>query len=63
MQYLTRWRMDLATTWLREENATIAELAERLGYRSEAAFSRAYKRIVGVSPGATRRRESESVGS
>jgi len=55
MQYLTRWRMHVATTWLREGNATVAELASRLGYRSEAAFSRAFKRVIGVSPGSLRR--------
>ena len=55
MQYLTRWRMHVATTWLREGNATLAELASRLGYRSEAAFSRAFKRVIGASPGSVRR--------
>ena len=55
MQYVTRWRMHLALTTLREEGVTVAELASRLGYRSEAAFSRAFKRVVGVSPGAVRR--------
>ena len=54
MQYVTRWRMQLAQTWLREDGATVAELAARLGYRSEAAFSRAFKRVIGVSPGAIR---------
>jgi len=55
MQYVTRWRMHVATTWLREGSATLAEMASRLGYRSEAAFSRAFKRVIGVSPGAVRR--------
>lgn len=55
MQHVTRWRMHVATTWLREGGATLAEMASRLGYRSEAAFSRAFKRIVGASPGAVRR--------
>jgi AraC-like DNA-binding protein len=40
---------------LKEEGATVGQLADRLGYRSEAAFSRAFKRIIGVSPGAIRR--------
>jgi AraC-like DNA-binding protein len=56
MAYVTRWRMQLAAAALRDEGATVAELAARLGYRSEAAFSRAFKRVVGVSPGAVRRR-------
>ena len=55
MHYVTRWRMQLATGILQEEGATAAELAFRLGYRSEAAFSRAFKRVVGVPPGAVRR--------
>jgi len=55
MGYLTRWRMLLASTWLVEDDAPIAELANRLGYRSEAAFSRAFKRVVGLPPGAVRR--------
>ena len=55
MQYVTRWRMHLALSALREERVTVAELASRLGYRSEAAFSRAFKRVVGVPPGAARR--------
>jgi AraC-like DNA-binding protein len=55
MGYLARWRIHVATASLREEGATIGELAARLGYRSEAAFSRAFKRLTGVSPGAVRR--------
>jgi AraC-like DNA-binding protein len=55
MQYVTRWRMHLALDLLSQEGATVAELADRLGYRSEAAFSRAFKRVNGVSPGAARR--------
>lgn len=56
MQYVTRWRMHVAQTWLREEDSSLAELATRLGYQSEAAFSRAFKRQMGLSPGAARRR-------
>ena len=55
MRYVSRWRMHVATTWLKEERAPLGELAERLGYDSEAAFSRAFKRVMGVSPGAIRR--------
>ncbi|QFU90081.1 AraC family transcriptional regulator [Amycolatopsis sp. YIM 10] len=56
MHYVTRWRMNVALTSLREEGATVAELAGKLGYQSEAAFSRAFKRVVGVSPGSVRTR-------
>jgi AraC-like DNA-binding protein len=55
MHYLARWRMNIALRWLNEDNAPIAELASRLGYESEAAFSRAFKRFIGISPGAARR--------
>lgn len=49
--YLTRWRMQLATTWLSTGEVKVADLPRRLGYGSEAAFSRAFKREMGVSPG------------
>lgn len=57
MHYVTRWRMYLAVDALKEDGATVAEVAGRLGYHSEAAFRRAFKRIVDVAPGAVRRRE------
>jgi AraC-like DNA-binding protein len=47
MTCVTRWRMQLAVGALRDEGTTVAELADRLGYRSEAAFSRAFKRVMG----------------
>ncbi len=52
VQYLTRWRMHLAGTWLTEENISVAQCTDRLGYESEAAFSRAFKRVTGIAPGA-----------
>lgn len=55
MQYVTQWRMNVAVTWLKEGDTSLGELAGRLGYQSEAAFSRAFKRFIGVSPGAVRR--------
>lgn len=55
MHYVARWRMHVARSWLREDDAPLAAVASRLGYRSEAAFSRAFKRFLGVSPGAVRR--------
>ena len=56
MHYLARWRMQLALTWLEAPETSIAESAIRLGYRSEAAFKRAFRRYTGLSPGAVRRR-------
>jgi AraC-like DNA-binding protein len=55
MAYVARWRMHVALSALAEERATVAELADRLGYRSDAAFSRAFKRVIGIAPGAARR--------
>jgi AraC-like DNA-binding protein/mannose-6-phosphate isomerase-like protein (cupin superfamily) len=55
MHYLARWRMNLAVTWLKEDDTPLCNLAGQLGYESEAAFSRAFKRFIGVSPGAIRR--------
>jgi len=46
--------MQLATRWLRGEHA-VAEVADRLGYSSPAAFSRAFKRSTGKTPGAVAR--------
>lgn len=54
MHYLARWRMQVALTWLREGDRAIADMAEQLGYQSEAAFSRAFKRVMGVAPSAAR---------
>jgi AraC-like DNA-binding protein len=50
MQYLTNWRMQLATNYLRNLNESIAAVANRVGYDSEAAFSRAFKKVVGKPP-------------
>jgi AraC-like DNA-binding protein len=62
MTYLARWRMHVALTWLKEEAATVGSVASRLGYDSEAAFSRAFKRCIGLSPGSVRR-EARTVNS
>lgn len=56
MRYVTRWRMELATSALRD-GETAGRVASRLGYESDAAFHRAYKRVVGVSPGSVARRQ------
>ena len=54
--YLTRWRMSIAESRLRDTDVTAARLAGELGYRSEAAFNRAFTRQVGLTPGAVRRK-------
>ncbi len=48
--YLTMWRMRLAEKALREQGASIGELARTLGYSSESAFSNAFKRVIGRAP-------------
>lgn len=56
MQYLSWWRMQLAKSYL-ETGMPVAEAAESLGYRSQAAFSRAFKKCFGVNAGQVRRGE------
>jgi len=55
-QYVTRWRMQVAEERLRTTDASILEIASSLGYGSEAAFSRAFKRVVGVPPSQLRQK-------
>jgi AraC-like DNA-binding protein len=50
IQYLTRWRMQLAARRLTERGAKVAAVAQEVGYDSEAAFSRAFKKFSGQSP-------------
>lgn len=54
MQYVTQWRVSVAEKLLRERKLSVAAIAERLGYGSEAAFRRLYKRVSGSSPGSVR---------
>lgn len=55
MQDPTQWRMQVAAGLLRDTQAKLLDVALEVGYESEAAFSRAFKRIVGVAPGVWRR--------
>jgi AraC-like DNA-binding protein len=63
MQYLAQWRMQLAAVRLRDTDAKLIEIALDVGYESEAAFSRAFRRVVGVAPGAWRRERRVSANS
>jgi AraC-like DNA-binding protein len=58
MQYLAQWRMQVAAGLLAGGGAGLAEIAADVGYASEAAFSRAFKKIVGEPPAAWRRRRN-----
>lgn len=54
MEFVATWRMQLAVGWLADGNATMLDVAIKCGYESEAAFRKAFKRIVGTSPGKIR---------
>lgn len=56
-QYMTWWRLQLAWHYL-SQGEQVLSVAQRIGYRSEAAFSRAFKKAFGQSAGSVRRRES-----
>jgi len=59
MQYLLQWRMQLAARAL-EEGGKVTTVAYEVGYESEAAFSRAFKKLTGISPGSWRSRAHRS---
>ncbi len=61
MDYVTGWRMQRAREMLRTTHGSLADVAERVGYRSEAAFSRAFKRVFDQTPGAFRRTTTGAV--
>ena len=65
MQYLARWRLQLAARMLTSDGVSVGHAAGAVGYQSEAAFNRAFKREVGEAPGAWRRgrRAATSPGS
>jgi AraC-like DNA-binding protein len=58
MRYLAGWRMQVATEKLRNTSASLAQVAEIVGYDSEAAFSRAFKKAFGAAPATWRRSNS-----
>ena len=57
VQYLTGWRLQLARRLLEQTGFSVARAAAEVGYESEAAFNRAFKKFVGVPPGAWRKGE------
>ena len=60
MHYLTRWRIHLAATLLTSNGAKVSAVARQVGYDSDAAFSRAFKKLTGVAPAAWRQRRPTS---
>ncbi|MEO1208226.1 MAG: AraC family transcriptional regulator [Cyanobacteria bacterium J06638_20] len=58
MKYLITWRLQLASMHLQNTDASVAKVAAQVGYESEAAFNRAFKRYVGLPPGTWRSRKS-----
>jgi AraC-like DNA-binding protein len=60
MQYVARWRLQLAARLI-EQGASLANACAEVGYESEAAFNRAFKKFVGVPPGAWRKRRQSSI--
>ncbi len=63
MHYLGRWRLQLAARQLERPGVSIARVAEDAGYESEAAFNRAFKRMMGAPPGVWRKSRSTPNGS
>ena len=59
MQYLANWRIQVGAALLRNTSATVAVVAQEVGYESEATFTKAFKRLTGKSPALWRR---QSVG-
>jgi AraC-like DNA-binding protein len=59
MQYLTQWRMLLAANLLRSSNSSLMRIAEEVGYQTDTAFSRAFRREYGAPPAAWRRNQEK----
>jgi AraC-like DNA-binding protein len=60
MRYLANWRMQVAAQELRNRSTSLAQIANTVGYESEAAFSRAFKKAFGSAPSAWRRSRSQT---
>jgi AraC-like DNA-binding protein len=61
LEYLTEWRMQKAVLLLKQQDKKLFEIAKSVGYESDAAFSKAFKRIVGITPGEHRRNVSPAI--
>jgi AraC-like DNA-binding protein len=61
LEYLTRWRMYKAGRLLRDDSRKLFEVASSVGYDSDGAFHKAFKRVIGVTPGECRRTGSREI--
>ncbi|WNZ21575.1 AraC family transcriptional regulator [Leptolyngbya sp. NK1-12] len=59
LQYITRWRMQEAATVLQQNNLSVVDVALAMGYESESAFNKAFKRCMGETPGTYRKKTTE----
>ena len=62
LEYVTEWRMQKAIQLLEQRDKKLIDVARSVGYESDAAFSKTFKRVVGTSPGEYRKRGSEQRG-
>jgi AraC-like DNA-binding protein len=62
LKYVTEWRMQKAMQLLEERDKKLIDVARWVGYESDAAFSKAFKRVVGANPGEYRKRGFEDQG-
>jgi AraC-like DNA-binding protein len=62
LEYLTSWRMQKAAALLQKGDRKLVDVARSVGYDSDAAFSKAFKRVVSVTPRDFRRRSQGGVG-
>ena len=63
LEYLTRWRMYKAGRLLREDSKKLFEVATAVGYDSGGAFHKAFKRVLGMTPGEYRRAGTREIGT
>ena len=61
LEYLTNWRMYKATGFLQERDKKLIDIAKSVGYDSDAAFSKAFRRVIGIAPRQYRRSANEAI--
>jgi len=63
LEYVTEWRMQKAMQLLQQRDKKLMDIARLVGYESDAAFSKAFKRVVGANPGGYFKRDFEGNGN